>query len=97
MTGSCLRGEEVSAEQTRALQEALSSAAGRTGIVRHVHDVRVRKTDLGLIVNFHCEVPAEMAVTEAHESVDELERRVRSLHPEVMRVIGHTEPQAMIT
>jgi cation diffusion facilitator family transporter len=97
MTGSCLRGEEVSAEQTRALQEALSSAAGQTGIVRHVHDVRVRKTDLGLIVNFHCEVPAEMAVTEAHEAVDELERRVRSLHPEVMRVIGHTEPQAMIT
>src|SRR3984893_12558734 len=65
MTGSYLRGEEVSAEQTRALQEALSSAAGQTGIVRHVHDVRVRKTDLGLIVNFHCEVPAELAVTAA--------------------------------
>jgi cation diffusion facilitator family transporter len=97
MRGSCLRADEVSAEQTRALQEALSSAAGQTGTVRHVHDVRVRKTDLGLIVNFHCEVPPEMAVTEAHEAVDELERRVRSLHPEVMRVIGHTEPQVLIT
>ena len=30
-------------------------------------------------------------------TVDELERRVRSLHPEVMRVISHTEPQALIT
>jgi cation diffusion facilitator family transporter len=97
MTGSALRGEEVTAEQTRALQEALSSAARETGIVRHVHDVRVRKTDLGLIVNFHAEVPAEMAVTEAHEAVDELERRVRSLHPEVTRVIGHTEPLALTT
>jgi cation diffusion facilitator family transporter len=96
MAESCLRGEEVSAEQNRALQEALSSAAEQIGIVRHVHDVRVRRTDLGLIVNFHCEVPVEMAVTEAHEAVDELERRIRSVCPEVMRVIGHTEPQAMI-
>ncbi len=86
MTGSALRGEEVTVGQTRALQEALSSAARETGIVRHVHDVRVQKTDLGLIVNFHGEVPAEMAVTEAHEAVDELERRVRSLSLECRRL-----------
>jgi cation diffusion facilitator family transporter len=97
MMGSWLRGEEVSAKQSRALQEALSSAAGQTGIVRHIHDVRVRRTDLGLIVNFHCEVPAEMGVTEAHDAVDELERQVRTLHPEVTRVIGHAEPQGLTT
>jgi hypothetical protein len=31
-------------------------------------------------------------VESAHATVDELERRFRAAHPEVLRVIGHAEP-----
>jgi divalent metal cation (Fe/Co/Zn/Cd) transporter len=61
-------------------------------MVSDVHDVRVRNTSIGLIVNFHCRLPPTMSVTEAHAAVDQLERQIRSQFPQVARAIGHAEP-----
>lgn len=93
MAADWLDGMEVSGDQYRAVSELLVSAAECGGVVQDVHNVRVRSTDLGLIVNFHCRLPPDMRVTEAHAAVDDVERKVRSLNPAVARVIGHAEPQ----
>jgi divalent metal cation (Fe/Co/Zn/Cd) transporter len=93
MSADWLDGREVGNEQYRAVQRLLISAAERGGIVEDIHNVRIRATDLGLIVNFHCRLPPDMLVTEAHAAVDDVERKVRSANPEVARVIGHAEPQ----
>ncbi|HKC34311.1 MAG TPA: cation transporter dimerization domain-containing protein, partial [Xanthobacteraceae bacterium] len=58
-----------------------------------VHDVRVRDTKDGEIVNFHCDVDAAMPVGAVHELVDNVERGLRRRFPEIKRVIGHAEPR----
>jgi divalent metal cation (Fe/Co/Zn/Cd) transporter len=92
MAANWLNGQEASEEQYRQIEGALASSAVQGGVVRDVHDVRIRETEVGLIVNFHCCVPAELRITKAHDAVDEIERRVRTLYPSVARVVGHAEP-----
>jgi divalent metal cation (Fe/Co/Zn/Cd) transporter len=58
-----------------------------------VHDVRVRETAAGEIVNFHCVVDPALSVSAVHDRVDALERRLRRQFPTIQRVIGHAEPR----
>jgi divalent metal cation (Fe/Co/Zn/Cd) transporter len=60
--------------------------------LRDVHDVRVRETDEGEIVNFHCRFDQSLSVQEVHEKVDALERALKQRSPSIKRVIGHAEP-----
>jgi divalent metal cation (Fe/Co/Zn/Cd) transporter len=58
-----------------------------------VHDVRVRDTADGEIVNFHCRVDPALSVSAVHDLVDTLEQRLRQRYPSIQRVIGHAEPR----
>ena len=68
-------------------------AAEADRFVGDVHDVRVRETDEGEIVNFHCRVDPALTVQAVHEKVDEVERALRRRSPSIKRVIGHAEPR----
>ena len=85
-------GREAPSERVKAVEIALAELAvdGRT--LRDVHDVRVRETDEGEIVNFHCRVDPQLGVQTVHEKVDALERALRERSPTIKRVIGHAEP-----
>jgi divalent metal cation (Fe/Co/Zn/Cd) transporter len=85
-------GREAPPERARAIEIALAETAAKGGMIRDVHDVRVRETDEGEIVNFHCRVDPALTVQAVHEKVDELERALRRRSPSISRVIGHAEP-----
>jgi cation diffusion facilitator family transporter len=85
-------GREAPPERVQAVAIALSELAAESRNIRDVHDVRVRETDDGEIVNFHCRVDPQLSVQSVHESVDALERAVRQRSPAIKRVIGHAEP-----
>jgi len=85
-------GREEPPERIKAVQLALSELAAEGGTIRDVHDVRVRETDDGEIVNFHCRVDPSLGVQAVHEKVDALERALRERAPSIRRVIGHAEP-----
>ena len=87
-----MTGREAPPERVQAVGIALAelAAAGRT--IRDVHDVRVRETADGEIVNFHCRVDPELSVRAVHDSVDALERALKARSPQIKRVIGHAEP-----
>ena len=87
-----MAGHDASPERTGAVQAALADIAGRLGAVREVHDVRMRETTDGEIVNFHCWVDPALSVHDVHEKVDALERGLRNSFPSIKRVIGHAEP-----
>ena len=54
--------------------------------------MRVRDTDAGEIVNFHCRAAPQISVIKVHDNVDEIERALRRAFPTVKRVISHAEP-----
>jgi cation diffusion facilitator family transporter len=85
-------GREAPPERVRAVGIALSEIAAESRVIRDVHDVRVRETDEGEIVNFHCRVDPELSVQTVHESVDGLERALKERSSSIKRVIGHAEP-----
>ncbi|HUN98396.1 MAG TPA: cation transporter dimerization domain-containing protein, partial [Bradyrhizobium sp.] len=62
------------------------------GAIHDIHNVRVRNTDAGEVVNFHCRAAPSMRVIDVHEKVDEIERALRRAFPTVKRVISHAEP-----
>jgi cation diffusion facilitator family transporter len=85
-------GTDVAPARAEQISEALARfAAG--GTINDIHNVRVRDTDAGEIVNFHCRAAPTMSVIDVHNGVDEIERALRGAFPSVKRVISHAEPQ----
>ena len=84
-------GIDAAPERVRPSRAALSRFAA-DGEIHDIHNVRVRDTDAGEIVNFHCRAAPSMSVIKAHENVDAIERALRRAFPTVKRVISHAEP-----
>jgi cation diffusion facilitator family transporter len=84
-------GSDAAPDRVEAIKAALSRFAA-DGAIHDIHNVRVRNTDAGEIVNFHCRAAPSMSVTRVHENVDEIERALRRAFPTVKRVISHAEP-----
>jgi cation diffusion facilitator family transporter len=84
-------GTDAAPGRIETIAAALTRFAADTAI-HDVHNVRVRNTDAGEIVNFHCRAEPSMSVIKVHENVDEIERALRRAFPTVKRVISHAEP-----
>jgi divalent metal cation (Fe/Co/Zn/Cd) transporter len=84
-------GTDAAPERIETIRVALSCFAADTQI-HDIHNVRVRDTEAGEIVNFHCRAAPSMSVIKVHENVDAIERALRRAFPTVKRVISHAEP-----
>jgi cation diffusion facilitator family transporter len=84
-------GADAAPDRVETIKTALSRFAA-DGAIHDIHSVRVRNTDAGEIVNFHCRAAPSMSVIRVHENVDEIERALRRAFPTVKRVISHAEP-----
>ena len=87
-----LPGRDAGAQRTAEVAQALAALAAQSGTLRDVHNVRVRGTAAGLVVNYHCRVDPALTVAAVHDEVDRLDRRLRRAFPAVVRVVGHAEP-----
>jgi len=84
-------GTDAAPERVAAIRAALTEIAA-DGVIHDIHNVRVRDTDAGEIVNFHCRAARSMSVIKVHQGVDEIERALRRAFPTIKRVISHAEP-----
>jgi divalent metal cation (Fe/Co/Zn/Cd) transporter len=84
-------GSDAAPDRVEIIRAALSRFAA-DGAIHDIHSVRVRDTNAGEIVNFHCRAAPSMSVIKVHENVDEIERALRRAFPTVKRVISHAEP-----
>jgi cation diffusion facilitator family transporter len=84
-------GSDAAPDRIDTIRTALSGFAA-AGAIHDIHNVRVRDTDAGEIVNFHCRAAPSMSVIKVHENVDAIERALRRAFPTVKRVISHAEP-----
>jgi divalent metal cation (Fe/Co/Zn/Cd) transporter len=84
-------GSDAPADRVETIKAALTRFAA-DGAIHDVHNVRVRNTEAGEIVNFHCRAAPSMSVIKVHENVDEIERTLRRAFPTVKRVISHAVP-----
>jgi len=87
-----LAGRDATAERVTEIGDALTALAADLTGLGEVHEVRVRETSDGEIVNFHCRVDPALSVSAVHDLVDGVERGLRRRFPTIARVIGHAEP-----
>ena len=87
-----LDGRDCDGERRAAVLAALRSRMPVDGVLRLVHDVRVRETAAGLIVNYHCLADPALDVETVHRHVDLLDRDVREHCSGIVRIVGHAEP-----
>jgi divalent metal cation (Fe/Co/Zn/Cd) transporter len=88
-----LAGSDATPQRRDEVRDALLTLARNIPDLGEVHDVRVRETADGEIVNFHCRVDPALSVSAVHDEVDALEQRLRQRFPSIQRVIGHAEPR----
>src|ERR1700744_3489494 len=85
------QGFDAAPERVEKIRAALTRFAA-DGAIYDIHSVRVRDTDAGEVVNFHCRATPSMRVIDVHDHVDAIERALRRAFPTVKRVISHAEP-----
>jgi cation diffusion facilitator family transporter len=88
-----LAGRDATAARVAEIRDGLATLAAGLNRLGEVHNVRVRETSDGEIVNFHCRVDPTLSVAAVHDLVDSIERGVRRRFPTITRVIGHAEPR----
>jgi divalent metal cation (Fe/Co/Zn/Cd) transporter len=93
LPAAVLAGRDATAARVGEIRALLATLAAGIAGLGEVHDVRVRETADGEIVNFHCQVDPTLSVSAVHDLVDTVERRLRRRFPSITRVIGHAEPQ----
>jgi cation diffusion facilitator family transporter len=87
-----LRARNARPERCEAVARSLTRRASEAGRVSDIHNVRVRETPAGLVVNYHCRVDPSLSVDEVHEEVDRLDRKLKVDYPAITRIVGHAEP-----
>ena len=87
-----LDGRDADGTVRDMVQTALRRGAPDGGALHDVHNVRVRETEAGLVVNYHCLVDPALSVDTVHAHVDRLDRQVRADCGAVVRIVGHAEP-----
>lgn len=88
-----LSGHDVDGALAERVRLALARHAADCERVSDVHNVRVRQTGHGLVVNYHCRVDPSLDVTTVHDLVDVIEQKARADVPDIARIVSHTEPQ----
>src|SRR4029077_7687080 len=88
-----LPGHDASSARIAEVREALSGLAAEIAALGEAHDVRVRETEDGEIVNFPFRGDPGALGARVADAVDTLERRLRRRFPLIQRVIGHAEPR----
>ena len=86
------QGSDAAPERVEVIQRALTALAEADGKLHDIHNVRVRDSDAGEFVNFHCRSEPTMTVDDVHQRIDKIERGLRRQFPTVKRVISHAEP-----
>ena len=89
-----LDGSDVTGTLAAKVSDTLALRAKEAAAIVGVHDVRVRQTTAGLVVNYHCYARPDLSISDVHSLVDSIERKVRNDIPEIVRVVGHAEPAA---
>ena len=87
-----LKGHDASPGLTAEVSAALIELASAHPRLTDIHSVRLRKTEEGLFLHYHCRcLPAE-TVEAIHQDIDRVEAGLKDRFGDIRRVIAHAEP-----
>ena len=87
-----LEGNEAAARDTAVITKALMFLAAKQKQLSDLHNIRIRQTDQGVFVHYHCIFAGEETIDTVHACIDHIENGLQEKFPEIRRVIAHAEP-----
>ncbi len=87
-----LDGQRAGAAETKRIAAAIRHSAKPEKLLSDIHSIRVRYTDGGHFVHYHCRFAGQTTVQDVHDAVDRVEQRLTKRIPTIKRVIAHAEP-----
>lgn len=87
-----LHGTEPSARLRTRVNAELHKLAKREKKLSDLHNIRMRATEEGLFIHYHCRFAPETAVQEVHDIVDRIEMKLVETVSGIARVVAHAEP-----
>ena len=87
-----LSGVNAPVKTTTVVTTLLHSLAKKQKRLSDVHNIRIRQTDHGLFIHYHCRFAPEETIDDVHTVVDQIENGLQDRFPSIRRVIAHAEP-----
>ncbi len=87
-----LLGKPATEKRHKSFEAKLLRFAARQKLLSNIHNVRVRETDDGILLHYHCRFPGDTTVSEVHAAVDHLEDLLKADNANITRVVAHAEP-----
>lgn len=87
-----ISGEPATPQLTKKLETMLRQLAKSEKSLSDLHNVRVRQTDGGVYVHYHCRFAPTETVYAVHLAIDKIENDLKSKIKNINRVIAHAEP-----
>ncbi len=87
-----LDGNPAKPKETAAVTKLLNQLAGKQPQLSDLHNIRIRRTDQGVFVHYHCRFDGKAKIDDVHKCVDQIENGLQAKFSEIRRVIAHAEP-----
>ena len=87
-----LEGNEAAPQDVKDITKALMMLASKQKQVSDLHNIRIRQTDQGMFVHYHCIFAGDDTIDDVHACVDHIENGLQEKFPHIRRVIAHAEP-----
>jgi cation diffusion facilitator family transporter len=87
-----LSGVNAPAKAGKEITALLLALAGKQRQLSDVHNIRIRQTDQGLFIHYHCRFAPGDTIDDVHTVVDQIENGLQAKFPTIRRVIAHAEP-----
>jgi cation diffusion facilitator family transporter len=87
-----LSGVDATAKTNRLVTTLLTSLAKKQKRISDIHNIRIRQTDEGLFIHYHCRFSPAETVDDVHSVIDRIENGLQERFPSIRRVIAHAEP-----
>jgi cation diffusion facilitator family transporter len=87
-----LHGKPPKPLVARTLERTLQALARRETFISDLHNIRIRATEEGLFVHYHCRFDPHVPVQTVHDTVDRIENALMKKVKGIARVVAHAEP-----
>jgi cation diffusion facilitator family transporter len=87
-----IEGHEPTKAKAKSVTATLMRLARKEKLLSDIHNIRIRETEKGLFVHYHCRFAPEVSVEAAHGTVDRIEIALMKTISGIQRVIAHAEP-----
>lgn len=87
-----LHGREPSARVVKQVTAELARLGKREKLMSDMHNIRIRTTEEGLFIHYHCRFAPQTSVQTVHDVVDRIEVSLTDAVKGVARVVAHAEP-----